>query len=127
MIIAPAIGRESYGAAEENANTLSYGEEICLELRESLIYIITTSAESIKPRQPTKAFMIMFEKAPKPPVGSALVNDIKVTAHTIGSLNASTVARSGMRMGRSADCDGLETYRLDTSRMNYNSERSRGN
>lgn len=36
----------------------------------------------------------MFEKAPNPPVGSAFVNDIKVTAHTIGSLTASTTVKS---------------------------------
>lgn len=40
----------------------------------------------------TKALMIMFEKAPSPPVGKAFVKEMRVTAHTVGSVRASTEA-----------------------------------
>lgn len=38
----------------------------------------------------TKAAIIMFEKAPRPPVGRPLVREINTTAQTVGSLRAST-------------------------------------
>lgn len=43
--------------------------------------------------QLTKAVRIRLENAPKPPVGRALVKEIKTTAQTVGSVNASTSER----------------------------------
>lgn len=43
-----------------------------------------------KDRSRTKAFNMMFENAPNPPVGKAFVNEINTIAHTVGSVNAST-------------------------------------
>lgn len=39
----------------------------------------------------TKAFKMMFEKAPRPPVGRAFVKEMRTIAHTVGSRNPSTV------------------------------------
>ena len=81
------------GAKQEghDNNTLSDGEQVCLQNGEALEVEVSIMLMFCVRNNLTKAVKMMFENAPRPPVGSALVKETKVTPQTVRSLKASTV------------------------------------
>jgi hypothetical protein len=76
---------------QHNDHALGDGKQIGLQLGEPLgdMLGVCNAMEQKVGCERTKVFKIILENAPRPPVGSAFVKEMRVVAQTMGSINAS--------------------------------------